>query len=111
MKCALKSPRECPDGSIRWYEGDTFQLVFEVSLSDENGGNIEVGATDQLVVTFRDKNGTPIHKFTETGSTTITMQFTKDISKKFKVGEYTYTTRFRGDYVKTIMKDNKVVVE
>lgn len=111
MKCAEKSPRECSDGSIRWYEGDTFSLIFEISFTDENGEAIAVESTDQMVVTFRDKNGTPIHKFTETGASKITMDFTEEISKKFSVGEYTYTTRFRGEYIKTIMKNNKVVVE
>lgn len=111
MICAKQSPRECPDGTIRWYEGDTFELIFEINILDENNLPIPIGATDTIEVCFRDKHDTIVHKFTETGSNVITMQFIEEISKKFKTGEYNYCTRFRGDYIKTIMHNNKVVVE
>lgn len=111
MICAEQSPRECPDGSIRWYEGDTFELIFEINILDENNLPIPITSTDTIEVSFRDKHNTIIHKFIETGSNVITMGFTEEISKKFKVGEYRYCTRYRGDYIKTIMRKNKVVVE
>ena len=111
LQCAKQSPRECEDGSIRWYEGDTFDLVFEFNIQDENDRPITMGATDSIEVCFKDKNGTIIHEFVGIGSNTVTMQFTEEISNKFKVGEYKYRARFRGEYIRTLMRKNKVVVE
>lgn len=111
MKYAEQSPRECKDGSIRWYYGDTFQLTFEMEFTNENDEPIEIQPTDVIEVCFRDKHDTPIQKFTAIGTPSITMDFTEDISRKFKVGEYTYCTRFKGEYIKTLMRKNKVVVE
>ena len=111
MKCAEESPRLCKDGTIRWYYGDTFPLIFNFDFTNGSDEPIAIQPTDTITICFRDKSGTPIQKFTSTGTNSITMDFTEEISKKFKVGEYTYHAKLNSDYIKTIMHNNKVVVE
>ena len=36
MTSAKQSPRIEKDGSLRWYEGDTFSLTFNFSMKDVN---------------------------------------------------------------------------
>lgn len=111
MKCAEQSPRLCKDGTIRWYYGDTFPLIFIFEFTNEDEEPIEIQASDTIEICFRDKQNTPIHKFTSTGTPSVEMEFTEEISRKFKAGEYTYCTKFRGEYIRTVQHRNRVVVE
>lgn len=111
IPCALESPRVCNRGYIHWYEKDTFVLIFEIDFVDDNGQSIDIKDTDTITVSFKNKYGNIIHEFTTIGSNTITMNFTKDVSNKFTIGEYTYCARLNNGYIKTFIKNNKVFVE
>lgn len=111
LKCAAQSPRICDDGSIRWYEGDTFSLVFAFTFTDEFDKPIEIQPTDKITVCFRDKLKRIIQEFEVVGTSTIEMKFTKEITDKFKIGKYTYCARFNGSDIRTVMRNNSVVVE
>lgn len=111
MKIAEQSPRECKDGTIRWYYGDTFVLTFILSLFDENYKPITIGLTDKIEVIFKDYNNKLVSQFDSVGTNEVNMIFDVNISNKFVEGIYTFTTKFNGDYITTIMKNNKVVVE
>lgn len=111
IPCALESPRVCNRGYIHWYEGDTFVLTFEIDFVDENGKSININDTDIIIVSFKDKYQNTIHEFTSVGSNKIVMDFTKEVSNKFTIGEYTYCARLNNGWIKTFMRNNIVLVE
>lgn len=108
---ANESPRVCC-GTIKWYMNDTFSFDFIINLTDEDGNPIELLDTDKFVVDFYNSAGDLIQSFETVGSSTITLNFTKEISTKFKKGEYFYTTKYEsGSIARTIMHNNMIVVE
>ncbi len=108
---ANESPRICC-GTIKWYEKDTFSFDFIISLTDEEGNPIEILDTDSFTVNFHNSSGETIHEFETIGSSTITLNFTPEISEKFQKGEYFYTTKYvSGTIARTIMHNNIAVVE
>ena len=111
MNPAKQSPRIETDGTLRWYAGDTFSLTFNFTLKDSGGQPIPAEPTDTIKVSFKDFNGNTVHEFTATGSASITLNVTQEISNKFPEGVYAILVKFNGEYVTTLLKNNKVVVE
>ena len=111
MNAAKQSPRMESDGTLRWYAGDTFSLTFNFTLKDAGGNPISAQPSDTIKVTFKDFNQTTIQEFQATGSSSITIVFTDEISAKFPEGVYSILVKFNADYVTTLLKNNKVVVE
>ena len=53
FKYAEKSPRITEDGTICWYEGDTFELTLNFNFVDaESGESIEPQPTDEILICF-----------------------------------------------------------
>ena len=111
MLPAKQSPRMEQDGTLRWYAGDTFSLTFIFTLKDSGGNPISPSQTDKIKVEFKDNKLETIQEFESTGSASITMNFTQEISNKFPEGVYAILVKFNADYVTTLLKNNKVVVE
>lgn len=111
MNPAKQSPRMEQDGTLRWYASDTFSLTFNFTLKDAGGNPISAGPTDTITVTFKNKKLETVHEFTTTGASSITMNFTDAITAKFPEGVYSILVKFNADYVTTLLKNNKVVVE
>lgn len=111
MKVAEQSPRVCPDGSIRWYHGDTFILTLVFNLKDSEGNPIPASPLDKIEVFFKDYKNEVIAQFQVVGSTTINMNIDSGTSGRFIEGIYTINARFNGAFVTTLLKNNKVVVE
>lgn len=111
VKCAEQSPRICEDGSIRWYEGDTFTLEFDLNFTDEQGNVVEVLPDDEIAICFRNKYGEILYETKVVGTSTLTININEEISNKFKEGSYTYCVRRNSIYITTLMRNNKVVVE
>ena len=80
-------------------------------MKDSGGQPIPAQPSDTIKVTFRDYNGNTVHEFTATGSASITLNVTQEISNKFPEGVYAILVKFNGEYVTTLLKNNKVVVE
>ena len=110
MKAAKQSPRIEEDGSLRWYEGDTFSLTFKFILKDKNGASISIKPSDAITIRFKDRNSV-IQEFTSTGTANPEVVFTQEISNKFKEGTYQLEARFNSNNVTTLLKGNMVVVE
>ena len=110
MKAAKQSPRIESDGSLRWYEGDTFSLTFNFVLKDISGDVISIKPTDVIKIQFRDDKNV-IQEFSQAGTASPTIEFTEEISNKFKAGTYRIIARFNSSNVTTILKDNLAVVE
>lgn len=110
IKCANKSPRICGDSSIRWYEGDTFELNFEMTFTDDEGNEIPTDSDTTITICFR-KNNVLVHEVSVVGNNLVNVVIDKEITKKFKRGVYTYCVRRNGNYITTVIHHNKVVVE
>ena len=110
MKAAKKSPRMEDDGTLRWYEGDTFSITFEFDLRDADGSAISPKPSDRIGIQFTDGKSI-IHELEAVGTFSPTVVFTDEVSAKFKEGTYSILARLRSDNVTTLLKENKVVVE
>ena len=111
MHVAEQSPRICKDGTLRWYAGDTFLITFDFHLTDAAGQPIEIEETDVADVSFRNFRNEVLARYIATGSTSVEVEIDSETTKKFKEGVYMIDARFNGEYVTTIMRNNKVVVE
>ena len=111
MNPAKQSPRMETDGTLRWYAGDTFSLTFNFTLKDGSGNPITVNPSDKVNIKFFDFNSTLVHEFETTGTASPTLNFTDEISAKFKEGVYSILVKFNATNVTTLLKNNKVVVE
>lgn len=112
IKCAEQSPRICKDGSIRWYEGDTFELEFELEFTDENDNPIEALPNDQITICFRNKiNLDIVYETNVIGTNKLKVCIDDEATKKFKVGEYYYCVRRNSKFITTLMRNNTIVVE
>ena len=114
---AKQSPR-IKDGTVAWYAGDAFIIDWEVHLTEgETPIIFEEG--DQLIWSFfsvEDKVN-PVHTFVfdypDIHDYTVELFFTKEISAKFAVGNYTYCVKFlsHDGRVVTLNANNKIKVE
>ena len=112
LKCAEQSPRVCSDGSIRWYEGDTFCLDFELTFTDELDNELEATPNDKISICFTEGlYGRVIFTAEAVGTNTLTVNIDEETTKLFKAGVYKYCVRRESIYTTTVMRYNKVVVE
>lgn len=85
------------NGILKWNEGDTFYIKWKVNLL-KDGVPYDYREDDQLVVEFYNKLSKKlVYAFINKNigtSKTIFLKFTKQISKLFKPGEYTYALKF-----------------
>lgn len=112
IKCAEQSPRICEDGTIKWYEGDTFQLEFDYTFTDENGNVIAAGPDDKIRIYFTSKASLlNVYEAEVVGTNKLLVNVDEDVTKLFKAGEYEYNVRREAQFITTLNKQNKVVVE
>ena len=111
MNPAKQSPRMETDGTLRWYAGDTFALTFNFTLKDAGGNPITIDPADRINIKFFDYNSNLVHEFEFTGTSSPTLNFTDEISAKFKEGVYSILVKFNSTNVTTLLKNNKVVLE
>lgn len=122
---AKQSPR-FEDGVLRWYDGDTFEIDWEIALSSVDGdGNEEdysFKTGDKLAFEFYNSRLAKVRsvefdgsKMTVSGGTAkVTLPFGSEDTKLFPVGSYTYCIKAiteNGKRVTTIGANNKAVVE
>lgn len=135
MVPAPQSPR-MDNGVLKWFYGDTFAIDMVINLVEQNideSGEyinriIDFDEDDQITVVFFNAHKEVVYSFVaknisnDEGSEnyhTITLDFTKDISHKFRKGRYTYCVKYvhKEDGktvltdITTICVDNKVEVE
>lgn len=111
IKCAKKSPRICDDGSIRWYEGDTFVINFALTFKDDADNILPVEASDEISICFNDIRGNVVYEKSVKGTNVLTIEMNEDITKLFTTGSYYYCVKRNADFITTLMKHNMVVVE
>ena len=55
LPAARPSPR-IAGGALRWYAGDTFSLTLQLELTDQDGEEVAIGASDSVTVSFYDRD-------------------------------------------------------
>ena len=111
LKCAKNSPRVCEDGSIRWYAGDTFNLEFDITFTDDDDNILEIKPTDKITICFRDAYGKLVFESETVGTNILNVNIDAETTQKFKQGIYTCCIRLCSNFVTTVIRKNKVVVE
>ena len=109
---AYASPR-ISNGVLCWYAGDTFSVVIQADLVDQDGAAVDIGATDTVKITFRDDTRAEVWSktFSNVENNQVTLVVDAEISAKFPTGRYTYDVEFSHGDRTTLARDNKVRVE
>lgn len=112
IRPARQSPR-IENRVIQWYEGDEFEIVFELALSDADGEAITLNESDTVTVEVRNQWGGIIKEFifNPVQNNCITLVFDKETTALFAKGSYFYDIRLEGSYRTTIVNDNRMIVE
>lgn len=114
IPAARISPR-IVNGVIYWYEGDTFDLELNLSLTDQNGYEVEIPDSAEILVVFRDERELIIREVEVSGADiengAATISFDEDVSALFYKGKYTYDVKYRWDRLQTVASDNEIIVE
>lgn len=111
IRCAEESPRLCKDGSLRWYEGDTFEIEFDLHFTDDEGYPIHMNPDDKIAIVFTDTYKNEIYAHENIGTDNLHLIIDDEATKNFPVGSYWYSVRVISKYKTTIIRLNKVVVE
>ena len=113
FKYAEKSPRITEDGTICWYEGDTFELTLNFNFIDaESGESIEPQPTDEILICFENfQSNEKVYEAQFKGTNSITLSVDEEVTKLFKVGRYRYSAKRKSQFITTIIHNNLVVVE
>lgn len=109
---AKQSPR-IETGVLKWYARDTFSLVLELELTDQDGEAVIIAPSDTVTAVFSDANGDPVKtfEFTDIASNTVTLEFDGETSALFAPGRYTYTVTLETQQRRTLAAGNEVIVE
>lgn len=109
---AYASPR-ISNGVLCWYAGDTFSVVIQADLVDQDGAAVDIGATDTVKITFRDDTRAEVWSktFSNVANNQVALMVDAEISAKFPKGRYTYDVEFSHGDRTTLARDNKVRVE
>nr|DAP37805.1 MAG TPA: hypothetical protein [Caudoviricetes sp.] len=112
IPAARVSPR-IANGCICWYEGDTFSLRLRLELEDQDGAAVTVGASDSVKITFYDRMRAQVQQFVFSGivGNTVTLDFTEDVSAKFRKGLYRYDILYTHGDKTTLASGNVARVE
>ena len=89
---AYASPR-ISNGVLCWYAGDTFSVVIQADLVDQDGA---AAGRDRILDICHNQ---------------VTLVVDAEISAKFPKGRYTYDVEFSHGDRTTLARDNKVRVE
>lgn len=109
---AKQSPR-IETGVLKWYARDTFSLVIELDLTDQDGEAVTIAPSDTVTAVFSDANGDTVKTFTFTNveHDTVTLEFDGETSALFAPGRYTYTVALASAERRTLAAGNEVIVE
>lgn len=110
IRPARPSPR-IENGVILWYEGDEFEISFDLTLTDADGEPIALDERDTVTVEIRKWRGGTVKEFTFPGSNYITLVFDKETTGLFPKGSYFYDISIDGTYKTTIVNDCRIIVE
>lgn len=96
IKAAKASPR-IEAGNLKWYVGDSFQIIWQIELIREDEP-IVYDPEDHIVFSFftaeRDPKPVYTFDFSNIQDNTVTLDFTPEVSAKFKAGAYSFCGKY-----------------
>lgn len=111
---AKESPR-IEDDILYWYFGNTFNLIFELDLTDKDTGlPIIFKPEDKVCISFYNEEQRLVKAFEFTNipaNNCVELNFDIVTSRKFVVGKYTYCIDFNGRMITTLAAVKEVEVE
>ena len=112
LPAAKPSPR-IAGGVLRWYDGDTFEIVLRFDLEDQDGEAVDIGSTHSVSVEFLDDTRQSVHtfRFSEVEGNQVTLEFDEQTTAKFAKGSYVYDIRYTHGDRTTLARRNPAVVE
>lgn len=112
IPAAKQSPR-VEGGTLRWYAGDTFEIVLQLELQDQDGSDVTIGESDSVTVTFYDDTHTRVHafSFTDVEENRVTLAFDEHVSACFPQGGYTYDILYTHGSRTTLARGNRAYAE
>ena len=112
MQKAEHSPK-IVNGVLSWYEGNTFELQFELELVDQDDFPITIADTDTVDIVFRDKKRKIVKgfHFENISENIVVLNFDIEVTALFPEGKYTFDMDYTGENRVTILHDSPVRVE
>lgn len=110
---ARRSPR-LVNGIIRWYEGDTFTLKFNINLKDENGDPIDILTQDAYLIEIRNASNEVVYQTAgNLANGSFELYVDNTLTTIFTAGEYRYDIRIYLSErdISTIVKSNTIIVD
>lgn len=100
------------ENTIYYYVGDTFQVSFFLDLKDETGSSIEILSSDTVTFEFYNSSDMLVYvaEMSSIEGNTVLLDWTDNVTDKFKKGVYTYRVKLNSEYVTTIAADYGLVV-
>ena len=105
------SPR-MENGSLLWYEGDTFDFTIPISIRDDDGEIVELGTDDTLYIEFRNQQNQAVYSYTFSGieNSSVTVSFNEELTALFPAGNYTYDIVLNHGRRQTVVKNAQCIV-
>lgn len=109
---AQVSPR-IVNGVLKWYEGDTFEIQLTLELTDQDGEQVIIGASDTVRIVFLNECREQVKEFSFTNvqNNTVTLEFDATATALFPRGKYTYDVYYSAANRTTLCNENEAVVE
>lgn len=112
---AKQSPRVC-NGAVMWYQGDTFEITFELRVQDQDGEPVEFSTNDTIEMRLIDRSeqaveiGENVDMDLDRG--TITLMVDDALSQRMYPGDYRLTIAVMHTGLRTtLLQRCRVVVE
>lgn len=112
MPSVKPSPRvEC--GAICWYEGDTYEIEFNISIKDDDGNPIEISPDDIITLRVYNVSNRDIVNvdYTNIQDNIIHWELDEEMTAKFPRGRYFYDITHQSVYVTAVCNRNRMIVE
>lgn len=112
LPAAKQSPRVSA-GTLYWYAADTFRLLMQLALSDQDGEQIRLNSEDSVMVRFYDQTCQLVYSVSPAvlEDNQVELVFDATVSALFTEGEYHYDVCcVHGERV-TLIRGNRAVVE
>lgn len=112
MPSVKPSPRvEC--GAICWYEGDTCEIEFHISIKDDDGNPVALLPSDIIALRVYDVYNRDIANvdYTNVQDNIILWKIDEEMTAKFPRGRYFYDITHQNGYVTTVCDRNRMIVE
>ena len=100
-------------GVLKWYAGDTFELLVKLELTDETGEDLLAVDACTLDFVFRNERNASVWQVTfgGIGGGEVVLRFDDTVTERFPKGRYRYDVVYNGAVRRTLVKDAPILGE